>query len=83
MYYAKLAKDDIHVKGNDSFDLTSKYHTELTHFTVDAKVHELTGFLQFFTAATVKHKNMLILLKSQNESNQDRVRKSPQNTYMK
>lgn len=64
-------------------DPTSKYHTELTHFTVNAKVNELIGFLQFFTAATVKHKNMLILLKSQNESNQDKVRKYPQNTYMK
>lgn len=64
-------------------DLTSKYHTELTHFTVDAKVNEVIEFLQFFTAATVKHKNMPILLKSQNESNQNRARKYPQNTYMK
>lgn len=64
-------------------DPTSKYHTELTHFTADAKVNELTGFLQSFIAATVKHKNMQILLNSQNESNQDGARKYPQNIYMK
>lgn len=83
-----IPKDDFHVKGNDRnwSDFKISYWTDSFHGGIDvmdAKVNEVIGFLQFFIAATVKHKNMPILLKSQNEGNQNRARKYPQNTYMK